>query len=201
MQSLVSVITPTWKRNKLLLERCIPSIQKQTYQNFEHIIVSDGEDPDLENVLVGKENTRFVQLGRNWRQFSHGASYGAVPRAAGTYVAKGQYIAYLDDDDEFLPDHIQSLVELIEAENLDFAFSQMLRDWSDGRPADIVGNGAIGYGYIGTPMVVHKAETLLTRNWGADGYAEDYSLFKAWADAKLRFKFLPRVTIACHKEV
>ena len=47
MKPLVSVITPTWLRHDWLLHRCMPSVQGQTYPHIEHIIVSDGPDPEL----------------------------------------------------------------------------------------------------------------------------------------------------------
>ena len=44
---LVSVITPTWQRHALLLDRCIPSVAAQDYPNVDHVVVSDGPDPAL----------------------------------------------------------------------------------------------------------------------------------------------------------
>ena len=44
---LVSVVTPTWQRHEWLLERCIASVQAQTYPLIEHVIVCDGPDPGL----------------------------------------------------------------------------------------------------------------------------------------------------------
>jgi len=48
----VSVITPTWQRHDLLLSRTVPSVQAQRYPSVEHIIVSDGPDPELKDKLA-----------------------------------------------------------------------------------------------------------------------------------------------------
>ncbi len=59
---LVSVITPTWNRHDLLLNRCIPSVEAQTYPDIEHIIVSDGPDPDL----LGDRDFSYSQMLRHY---------------------------------------------------------------------------------------------------------------------------------------
>lgn len=203
---LVSVITPTWKRHETLLDVCIPSVQRQTYPNIEHIIVSDGPDVFLESEVDEVADQlpymlRFGDLGRNWHDFTGSTSIGAIPRRVGTYLSQGSYIAYLDDDDEYLPDHIESLVELIERENVDFVFSQMKRDWSDDRGDDVIGDGNILYGRVGTPMLLHKAECLQKVNWQTEGYGEDFTFYVDLVNAGYRWAFLPQVTSLYHKKV
>lgn len=200
---LVSIITPTCPaRREVLLNRCIPSVRQQTYPNVEHVIVSDGFDSTLRDLFPVDDppGFRFAELGRNWRQFSRGASYGAIPRLVGTCLARGQYIGYLDDDDEFLPEHCAKLVEHLQQTGSAFVFSQFKRFWSDGRPPDVIGS-TISYGHIGTPIILHQAECLLTRNWGCDGYGEDFCLLDAWQKAGLRFAHLAEITVHVHKTV
>jgi glycosyltransferase involved in cell wall biosynthesis len=45
---LCSVITGTWQRRRAVLENAIPQVQRQTYPNLEHLIVSEGPDDDLD---------------------------------------------------------------------------------------------------------------------------------------------------------
>jgi glycosyltransferase involved in cell wall biosynthesis len=177
-------------------------VRQQTHPNVEHVIISDGSDPSLWPMLQdkGASGIRFAELGRNWRQFSHGASYGAIPRLVGTCLARGDYIGYLDDDDEFLPEHCAKLLTLLQQTGAAFAFSQFKRFWSDCRPPDVIGSD-ISYGHIGTPIILHKAECLLTRNWACDGYGEDFCLLDAWKKAGLRFAHLPEITVHVHKTV
>ena len=49
MNPLITVITSSYQRNKFLLERCIPSVQNQTYKPIEHIIIHDGKNKKLES--------------------------------------------------------------------------------------------------------------------------------------------------------
>src|SRR5262252_1881600 len=48
----VDVVTPTWERHDVLLNRAIPSVQAQTYPNVRHIVVSDGPDMELFKLLI-----------------------------------------------------------------------------------------------------------------------------------------------------
>lgn len=200
MNPLVSVITSTHYRHDTLLNRCIPSVKKQTYKNIEHIIVSDGEDKELRKLLK-KENVSFYELGHNWGSLTAGQSVGAIPRAVGAYLAKGEYIAYLDDDDEYLSTHIEDLMNLILSKDLDFAYSQMQRFWSDGRGSDVIGNGLIVYGCVGTPMIIHKTSLLAKTQWKLEGYGEDFALYKGFVDQGAKWEFLPKITSYYHKQV
>ncbi len=189
---LVTIITPTIPERRCQLERCRQSVLAQTYSAIEHLIIQDGGRWSLSSSTI---------LGRNWRQFTCGASYGAIPRRVGTYLAHGDYIGYLDDDDEFLPEHVSKLVALLESTGADFVFSQFKRFWSDGRPPDVIGDirDGIQFGRIGTPLVLHRAECLRVRNWECDGYREDFELFKAWAKAGLKYAHLPEITVHVYK--
>lgn len=199
---LVSIIVPAIpERENLLRNRCLPSIERQTYSPLEVVVVYDCyKGPYMHG--AGNFWIREFGLGRNWRQFSRGASYGAMPRLAGTLLAAGEYIGYLDDDDEFLPDHVEKLMKAIQSNpGTLWATSQFKRDFSDGRGSDIIGSGRIEYGHIGTPIVLHHAECLRYANWKMDGYAEDFALFDAWEKAGLKRVHIPEITVLVHKTV
>ena len=105
---LVSVITVTYNRGKLL-ERCMKSVLNQTYENIEYILVDSGSTDNSKEVVGGFENDkrlRYIRLDENRNNF-HNYNYGAS-------LAKGEYITYLDSDDEYLPDKIEKQVEQIE---------------------------------------------------------------------------------------
>lgn len=104
---LVSVITITYNRADLI-HRCIESIQKQTYQNYEHIIVDGNSEDDTENVVKGYNDPhiRYIKLHTKGPQ---------VQMKAGSSVAKGKYVTFLDDDDEYLPHKLEKQVNLFES--------------------------------------------------------------------------------------
>lgn len=105
---LVSIITITYNRGDLI-HRCIESIQKQTYSNYEHIIV-DGNSTDNTREVVEAYNDphiKYIKLDTRGPQ---------VQMEAGSKVATGKYVTFLDDDDEYLPEKIAKQVSLFETE-------------------------------------------------------------------------------------
>jgi glycosyltransferase involved in cell wall biosynthesis len=91
-----SIITPTCRRPQLL-KRNILSVQNQTFGDYEHIIVDDASDIETGNLITEFQDNRIVC-------HSHTSPRGA----AGSYntgirMARGTYILFLDDDDEYLP--------------------------------------------------------------------------------------------------
>lgn len=100
---LVSVIITTYKREKAMLGRAIDSVLNQTYKNHELIVVDDNDDINISNnvkKLIEEKNERehkdikLVCYGKNM-----GLPYA---RNAGLKIAKGEFIAFLDDDDQWL---------------------------------------------------------------------------------------------------
>ncbi|AFY43981.1 glycosyltransferase family A protein [Nostoc sp. PCC 7107] len=99
-QPIVSVIVPTFNRANLL-PRAISSILKQTFSNFELIIVDDGSTDNTAEVVKEFTDPRiiFLPLGKNY-----GGSYA---RNQGIKAARTELIAFLDSDDEWLPDKLE----------------------------------------------------------------------------------------------
>jgi glycosyltransferase involved in cell wall biosynthesis len=107
MTPRTSVIIPCFER-PTELERAISSVLRQTDQSFEVIVGDDGSTADLAAVVAGFNDTR-LHLAR--REVSGGASAG---RNAALPHAQGRFIAYLDSDDEWLPEHLSTVVDAIE---------------------------------------------------------------------------------------
>lgn len=104
MLDLVSIYIPTHNRRKFL-ERAIKSVQKQTYANIELIVVDDGSSDDTWDYLSSIAN-------ENIKTFKHEKPLGAcVARNLAIGHAKGKFVTGLDDDDEFLPERIATLIK------------------------------------------------------------------------------------------
>ena len=97
---LVSVVIPTLDRPKLLL-RAIDSVLRQTYEKIEVIVVVDRPDPDTISAVRAVNDPR-LQLIVNPQP-----STAAGARNAGADHARGEWIAFLDDDDEWLPSKLE----------------------------------------------------------------------------------------------
>ena len=190
MSGLVSVITPTHERHDLLL-RAIRSVDAQEYRPIEHIVVSDGPDAAVRQLDGYGGFVRVIELGRNWHSISGG--WGAEARMAGTLLARGDFIAYLDDDNALLPHHVSELVALIERDGVDFAHGQMIR----ARDGSQFGNGQIRVGSVDCGMVLHRAECLRFGHWRPnreDGYVSDGALYESWVENGATHSYLPRPT-------
>jgi glycosyltransferase involved in cell wall biosynthesis len=99
---LVSVIVPTYNRADAVL-RAIDSILRQSYPRVEAVVVDDGSSDNTADALADacRKDARV-------RHIRHSTNSGcAAARNTGISAAKGEYIAFLDDDDEFLPDNIR----------------------------------------------------------------------------------------------
>ncbi|XOB40746.1 MAG: glycosyltransferase family 2 protein [Candidatus Nealsonbacteria bacterium] len=101
----ISVIIPSYNSGKFL-NGAIESVVKQTYKNLE-IIINDGSTDNTEEVLKGFNNKRikYIRLKEN-------SGGSAVPRNAGLKATKGKYIAFLDSDDEWLPEKLEKQLDL-----------------------------------------------------------------------------------------
>ena len=107
---MVSVIIPTHNR-LIMLKRAIDSVLNQTYQQFEIIIISDGSSDNTNSFLQSCSNPKVSSY---FNEISKGASHA---RNVGIKHAKGEYIAFLDDDDEWFNFHLEVLMKKIENSN------------------------------------------------------------------------------------
>lgn len=112
IKDLVSVVIPTYGRLNTL-ERAINSVKHQTYTNTEILVVDDNEPgsaySQAVNAIVDRLSYDNLHLVTQPQHIN-----GAAARNAGIRVAKGEYIAFLDDDDFFMPDKIRQQVNVLE---------------------------------------------------------------------------------------
>lgn len=104
--SLVSVIVPTYNRRETI-GAAIASVQRQTFSDWELIVIDDGSTDDTTALIEGSD-PRLVLI----RQKNQGVN---AARNAGMLRARGQYIAFLDSDDEWLPHHLELSVAFFRA--------------------------------------------------------------------------------------
>ena len=136
MSKKVTVLTATTGRTDLA--RCIESVRQQTYQNIEHIVIVDG--PEAERRYMSLDYWKHDNPDGYWNTKSSVKDYdlqvvelsksigkdrwnGHRIYASSTYMADGEYVCFLDDDNLFKPDHIQSLVNVIEKQFRDWSYS------------------------------------------------------------------------------
>jgi glycosyltransferase involved in cell wall biosynthesis len=197
----VSVVTPTWQRHKLLMDRCVDSVYTQTWPEIEHVIVSDGPDRELAAILAADLWRRplksrpliFEQLAEH---LDGDVDYGSRARNRGLELATGDYIAYLDDDNAWRAEHLQLLMGAIG--DADFAYSTMLRHPN----GDEIGREPPAYGSIDTSLILHRRG--LPQECGMwpmphelhiDKHAPDWGAVERWLNAGATWVHVPLVTV------
>ena len=151
----------TGKDQKLM--RAIQSVLKQTYQNFELIVVADG--CSLTEFIVHKHFTdKRVHLAKVERK----ELWSNKARNGGLACAKGKYIIYIDNDDKWGPDHLRIINEQLTEE--DWVY---YNDWRWNGKEFIEREIDITlYGHCGTSNICHAAR--LGLKWEKAGYGHDY---------------------------
>lgn len=114
MMKLVSVVIPTYKRPDMI-SRAIKSVLSQTYPKIEIIVVDDNNPETEERLHTEHAMCEFVDV-PNVTYIKHEKNKnGSAARNTGWRAAKGEYITFLDDDDEISPDKIKAQIECMEA--------------------------------------------------------------------------------------
>lgn len=182
IRALISIIIPTYNREGILGE-AIRSILGQSYPNFELIIIDDCSTDSTKELVrsIDDERIRYIRHEENM-----GPSHA---RNTGIQVAKGDYIAFQDSDDIWVPDKLMKQLELMESDSiLGAVYTGYTKYFNDGttqynpsKEIDICSKE--GYIYasllngntVGTPTLLIKRECI-----GKVGMFDSH--MKAWED-------------------
>lgn len=118
MNDLVSIIIPTYNTEKFI-GATLQSVQNQTYQNWEMILVDDASTDDT------------VKIIQDFAANDHRIKLSVLPKNSGNGYARnvalekatGKYIAYLDADDLWFPTKLEKQIQFLKTNNLPFTFS------------------------------------------------------------------------------
>src|SRR2546422_9664166 len=128
----VSIIIPCFNAEPFLIE-AIESVFRQTYRDFEVIVIDDGSTDNSRAVIESLGAHARIESGPN-----RGAS---AARNRGTQLAKGDFIQYLDADDLLTPDALSRRVETLRQTNSDVAYSdwrRLVQNANDFEPGDVI---------------------------------------------------------------
>jgi glycosyltransferase involved in cell wall biosynthesis len=111
----VSVVIPTYKRETKYLSRAINSIKNQTYKNSEIVIVDDNPpDSDIRKLVM-----QFM------KQFSNDSDVIYIMNSKSINAATGDYITFLDDDDEYMPEKVEKQLKFMVNHGCDMSFTNL----------------------------------------------------------------------------
>jgi glycosyltransferase involved in cell wall biosynthesis len=158
--STISVIIPTYNRANLI-EKAIKSVLKQTYQDFEIIIVDDGSTDNTEEIIRGFKDKRVKYIKKY--KMNRGIS---VARNIGIKIARGKYIAFLDSDDEWFPEKLNKQIKILQDGSPELGVVYSISCYIDESGKNInklrnskkvegyIYEDLLGKNYVGTPSTV-----------------------------------------------
>lgn len=181
----VSVIIPTFNRADRLAYS-VNSVLEQSYEIYEILIIDDGSSDNTKEIVERLQDKHPNKI-YYYRLEQNGGP--AKARNFGVQHAKGEYIAFHDDDDEWHPDKLEiQMGKMLNDLSIDMTFGQMIR-YNDGQFINIVCEQFDWYhiqehfyqkilleNYIGAPTIVVKKESFIKLG----GFCEDISSLEDW---------------------
>lgn len=138
-EPLITIYIPTYNRADLLLSRSVRSVLEQTYSNIQLLVIGDqcSDNTEKSMAMVKDSRVQFVNLPErgsypdnpSWRWMVAGTK----PMNFALDLAEGDFICQLDDDDEFLPERLEKLVQFMQKERCDVAWHPFLNEVKPGR--------------------------------------------------------------------
>lgn len=206
---LVSVVLTTFNRSALVLP-AIESVLGQTFRDLELIVVDDCSTDDTADVVQRVADPRL-------RIVRHETNLGlAAARNSGIHAARGRFVCFLDDDDEWRRDKLTAQLAAVEAEEHPedrvLVYSQARVD--DGISSDIrptrgprPGEPLAEYLMCGEGLIVPSA-VMLTRSAALDALPsigqrrfEDYSLYLLLEERRFRFVLVQQPLVVWHVDI
>lgn len=205
---LVTIRIATYNRGPLVAERAIASALAQSYSNIEVVVVGDHCDEATEAAVraVRDHRVRFENLPRRGAYpedpMFRWMVAGAAPMNRALELARGEWIAPLDDDDEFTADHIEVLLDACLSRGLHAAYGRADTEVRPGewqpvgawppKPGGIV-HASVLYSIVLRP-ILHSSESWRLNEPG------DWNLWRRMIAAGARFGFVDRVVVKHYLE-
>ncbi|MGD9905078.1 MAG: glycosyltransferase family 2 protein [Vicinamibacterales bacterium] len=117
---LVSVVLATYNRSQVL-RHAVESVRRSTLADWELLVVGDHCTDDSADVVASFADPRI-----RWTNLPANAGEQSVPNTAGMRQARGRYLAFLNHDDMYFPDHLASAVAWLGESGADFVWSPLL---------------------------------------------------------------------------
>ena len=162
MENLVSIVMPSYNTASYIAES-IRSVQSQTYQNWELIIVYDCSTDNTDEVLecfLSDKRIKYIKNDQN--------SGAAISRNRALREAQGRWIAFLDSDDLWMPEKLEKQISFMEANGYHFSYTNYREIDEESQPLGrsvtgpkrITKTGMYNYCWPGCLTVMYDAETV-----------------------------------------
>jgi glycosyltransferase involved in cell wall biosynthesis len=198
---LISVVIPTYNRGRLLCDRAISSVLRQTYQNFEIVIVGDNCTDNTNELLrnIDDKRIRFYNLSKRGNYPADPKKRwlvaGVVPANKCLKLARGEWIASLDDDDEFSPDHLEVLFEYAQRNKFEMVYGVVQMEKELGKMTN-VGTYPLQWGYISRMATLYSSKLKFFKYdinaWRIEDPA-DWNLWRRMKSSGVKIGFINHV--------
>jgi len=196
-----SVIIATHNRPQLL-QRAIDSVLAQTLKDFELIVIDDHSDKPP-NIKLPEGEDRLVAM-----RLPHNTGYAVKPRNVGIMIARGDYISYLDDDNVYLPNHLEVLYEAITKNQADVVYGDRVYKSNNPNETKFMGKQSYPYdlrqiemgNYIDTSDIMHTIQAINDIGYW-DIFWErkaDWLLMVRFGKAGMRIVHVPEIITEYH---
>ena len=161
IDGLVSIIMPSWNTGRFIAES-VQSVINQTYQKWELLIVDDCSTDNTDAVVTSFTDERI-------RYFHNDHNSGAaLTRNYALREAKGEWIAFLDSDDLWLPEKLEKQLNFMNRNGYVFSYHEYVKIDEESRPLNVYVSGPdtvtkrkmYHYGYPGCLTFMYSAKTL-----------------------------------------
>ncbi len=205
-EPLVTARIGAYQGGDLLFERAIASVRAQTYPNWEVVIVCDGRDEETAArvAALGDHRIRCLQRPRNGpypkEQEKRWLVAGCHPFNQAVALASGNWIAPLDQDDEWLPEHLEVLLDVARTSGAELVYGVSRVDLGDGSETWF-GSWPPQRGDFGFQTAMYHAglaPLLYDANSHLLDEPADWNLARRMLEAGVAFEFVERVVTTYH---
>ena len=159
IDGLVSIIMPSWNTERFIAET-IKSVINQTYTNWELLIVDDCST-DKTDEIVASFNDNRIKYFHNEKN-----SGAALTRNKALREAKGEWIAFLDSDDLWMPEKLEHQIDFMNKNGYSLSFTEYEKIDEDSKPLNIYVSGPdkvnkrkiYNYDYIGQLTMMYSTK-------------------------------------------
>lgn len=198
---LITVRIGAYEAGEILFERAIASVHRQSYSNWEAIVICDGPDETTAERItrLGDSRIRCEQRPRNGpypvEPKARQRVAGSHPFNEGFALARGAWIAPLDQDDEWSEDHLEALLAAAQSSRAEVVYA-VAKVVVGSHGETYFGTWPPSPGDFGFQTAIHHAG-LSTFLYDANSYLleepADWQLARRMLEAGVRFEFLDRV--------
>lgn len=160
IDSLVSIIMPSWNTARFI-DKSIQCVMDQTYQNWELLIVDDCSTDDTDNIVkpfLSDKRIRYIKNEKN--------SGAAITRNRALKEARGEWIAFLDSDDLWMPRKLEKQIEFMVKNHYVLSYTEYEKIDEQGNTLNILVSGPdivnkrkmYNYDYIGQLTMMYSAK-------------------------------------------